>query len=134
MFDSAEVYGAGGNEQLLGMSIKKYGREVCFPAFSSQKTFLKKFVVATKFMALRDESLNFIGISGSEENVLNTAERCLANLGIDTIDLYYIHRIDPATPIEVTVVNVTASVVFRSEYYRSNCRHWQMSTSDPVSC
>ena len=88
-FDTAELYGQGRNESLLGK------------AFTDR---FSELVVATKFGPQRDpNSGDFTGIDGSPANVRNSCEQSLKRLGIDQIDLYYLHRIDPDTPVEDTV-------------------------------
>jgi aryl-alcohol dehydrogenase-like predicted oxidoreductase len=85
------VTGGGGNftnEELLGKAIKIHGRD--------------KFVIATKFGITRDASGNR-GISGSEETIMSQLSDSLQRLGTDYVDLYYMHRMDPSTPIEETV-------------------------------
>jgi aryl-alcohol dehydrogenase-like predicted oxidoreductase len=87
--DTADVYGFGDNEVLVGKTIK--GRR--------EDVFL-----ATKFANLRDkENPNFWGISGKPEYVKQACDASLQRLGVDYIDLYYQHRVDPDTPIEETV-------------------------------
>lgn len=87
-FDTADMYGVGRNEALLGRALRERRREA---------------VVATKFAVLRDESGSFVGISGKPDYVKRACEASLKRLGLDIIDLYYQHRVDPATPIEDTV-------------------------------
>jgi aryl-alcohol dehydrogenase-like predicted oxidoreductase len=88
-FDTAEIYGQGGNEHLLGK------------AFAGR---WDKVVLATKFGPQRDPATGaFVGVDGSPANVRGSCERSLKRLGIEKIDLYYLHRVDPATPIEDTV-------------------------------
>ena len=89
-FDTAEMYGIGStNESLLG------------EAFHDRRD---KVFIATKFGPLRDpESGAFTGIDGSRENCRRAVEGSLERLQTDVIDLYYLHRVDPATPIEETV-------------------------------
>jgi len=89
-FDTAEMYGIGSaNESLLG------------EAFADRRD---KVFVATKFGPLRDpETGEFTGIDGSRENCRRAVEGSLERLQTDVIDLYYLHRVDPATPIEETV-------------------------------
>ncbi|MCP4569846.1 MAG: aldo/keto reductase [FCB group bacterium] len=89
-FDTAEMYGIGGaNETLLGK------------AFADRRD---RVFVATKFGPTRDfESGEFTGIDGSRENCRRAVEGSLQRLRTDVIDLYYLHRVDPATPIEETV-------------------------------
>lgn len=89
-FDTAEMYGIGStNESLLG------------EAFHDRRD---KVFIATKFGPLRDpETGEFTGIDGSRENCRRAVEGSLKRLKTDAIDLYYLHRVDPATPIEETV-------------------------------
>jgi len=88
-FDTADIYGPHTNEQLLGRGIRGKRHRV---------------VVATKFGILRDpDSPGFRGINGKPEYVRQACEASLRRLGVDCIDLYYQHRVDPETPIEETV-------------------------------
>lgn len=87
--DTADMYGPFTNEELLGKFLK--GRR-------------GKFVVATKFGIERDpDDWTKRGINGRPEYVRKAIEGSLSRLSIDEIDLYYQHRVDPATPIEETV-------------------------------
>lgn len=89
-YDTAELYGVGGaNETLLGT------------AFSDRRD---RVFIATKFGPTRDFTTGeFTGIDGSRKNCRRAAEGSLQRLRTDVIDLYYLHRVDPATPIEETV-------------------------------
>lgn len=88
-FDTADIYGYGHNELLLGQAIKQHR---------------KRLIIATKFGILRKKgNPQFQGVNGKPEYVRACCEASLKRLGIDTIDLYYQHRIDPHTPIEETV-------------------------------
>ena len=87
--DTADMYGPFTNEELVGKAIK--GRR-------------DKFVIATKFGIVRDPNdAQIRGINGKPEYVRQAVEGSLKRLGIETIDLYYQHRVDPETPIEETV-------------------------------
>jgi aryl-alcohol dehydrogenase-like predicted oxidoreductase len=86
-FDTAEMYGPFANERLLGEAIR--GKR-------------DGLVIATKF-ALRWDGDQPVGIDGSPENARRACEGSLQRLGIDTIDLFYQHRVDPNVPIEETV-------------------------------
>jgi aryl-alcohol dehydrogenase-like predicted oxidoreductase len=88
-FDTADMYGPYINEELLGKAIK--GKR-------------DKLTIATKFGIVRDSN-NPAGrsINGKPEYVKSSAEGSLKRLGIEVIDLYYQHRVDPGTPIEETV-------------------------------
>jgi len=88
-FDTAEIYGQGRNEELLGR------------AFAGRWDHI---VLATKFGPQRDPATgDFVGVDGSPASVRNSCEKSLKRLGTERIDLYYLHRVDPATPIEDTV-------------------------------
>jgi aryl-alcohol dehydrogenase-like predicted oxidoreductase len=87
--DTADVYGFGDNEVLVGKTIKPRRDEV---------------FLATKFANLRKkEDPTYWGISGKPEYVKQAFDASLKRLGVDHIDLYYQHRVDPDTPIEDTV-------------------------------
>lgn len=88
-FDTADMYGPHTNEELVGRAIK--GRR-------------SQVVIATKFGIVRDPNdPNVRGVNGRPEYVRSAVEGSLKRLGIEEIDLYYQHRVDPATPIEETV-------------------------------
>jgi aryl-alcohol dehydrogenase-like predicted oxidoreductase len=88
-FDTADVYGPYTNEELLGRAIK--GRR-------------DRIVLATKFGIVREDGKpQFRGINGKPDYVRSACEGSLRRLGVETIDLYYQHRVDPETPIEETV-------------------------------
>jgi aryl-alcohol dehydrogenase-like predicted oxidoreductase len=86
--DTADVYGRGHNEQLVGRAIRDRRDQV---------------VLATKFGNVRDENGGWVGVNGRPEYVRSCCEASLQRLGIDVIDLYYQHRVDPEVPIEETV-------------------------------
>ncbi len=86
--DTADVYGLGRNEELVGKAIRDRRKEV---------------VLATKFGNVRGKDGSWQGVSGKPEYVRACCEASLRRLGVDVIDLYYQHRVDPATPIEDTV-------------------------------
>lgn len=86
--DTADMYGPFRNEELLSRALSDRWEEV---------------VLATKFGIVRGADGGFGGINGSPEYVRQACEGSLKRLGIDTIDLYYLHRVDPAVPIEETV-------------------------------
>jgi aryl-alcohol dehydrogenase-like predicted oxidoreductase len=87
-FDTADMYGVGHNEDLVGKAIGD----------RREKAFL-----ATKFGNVRGKNGEFLGINGKPEYVGSACEASLKRLRIETIDLYYQHRVDPNTPIEETV-------------------------------
>jgi aryl-alcohol dehydrogenase-like predicted oxidoreductase len=86
-FDTAEVYGPHHNEELLGQAIK--GKR-------------DGLVIATKFGFAFDKN-GFRGVDSSPDNVRRACEGSLKRLGVDVIDLFYQHRVDPNIPIEETV-------------------------------
>ncbi|MGD8816281.1 MAG: aldo/keto reductase [Acidobacteriota bacterium] len=88
-FDTADQYGRGHNEELVGRALAGARRE--------------QAVIATKFAVMRGEDGSYLGISGKPVYVKEACEASLRRLGIETIDLYYQHRVDPETPIEDTV-------------------------------
>lgn len=87
-FDTADMYGVGRNEQLVGRALRDRR---------------DKAVIATKFGNVRVEDGSYLGIDGSPAYVRKACEASLRRLGVDVIDLYYQHRVDPRTPIEDTV-------------------------------
>ncbi len=87
-FDTADMYGSGHNETLIGKAFAGRWRDL---------------VVATKFGILRGEGGEFTGICGRPDYVKSACEQSLRRLGVDTIDLYYAHRMDPDVPVEETV-------------------------------
>jgi len=86
--DTADVYGVGQSEELVGRAISGRRAEV---------------TLATKFGNVRGPDGSFQGINGRPAYVQAACEASLRRLGVETIDLYYQHRVDPATPIEETV-------------------------------
>ena len=86
--DTADVYGIGRNEELVGKAIRGRRHEVA---------------LATKFGIARDMNGNFLGVNGRPEYVRQACDASLRRLGVEQIDLYYQHRVDPDTPIEETV-------------------------------
>ena len=97
-FDTAEIYGIGSaNEILLGN------------AFADRRD---RVFIATKFGPMRDvKTGEFTGCDGSRENCRRAVEGSLKRLRTDVIDLYYLHRVDPTTPIEETVAAMAELVV-----------------------
>ena len=89
LLDTADMYGFGRNEELVGRAIR--GRR-------------EQVFIATKFGIVRDATDSTVrGISGRPEYVRTACDASLRRLGVDVIDLYYQHRVDPETPIEDTV-------------------------------
>jgi aryl-alcohol dehydrogenase-like predicted oxidoreductase len=87
-FDTADMYGPFTNEKLVGRALAGRRDEV---------------VLATKFGNVRSESGERLGIRGDAAYVREACDASLARLGVDHIDLYYQHRVDPETPIDETV-------------------------------
>jgi aryl-alcohol dehydrogenase-like predicted oxidoreductase len=86
--DTADMYGPFTNERLVGNAIADRRDEV---------------VLATKFGNVRGKDGSFRGVSGNPDYVREACDASLSRLGVDHIDLYYQHRVDPETPIEETV-------------------------------
>lgn len=86
--DTADMYGPFTNEKLVGKAIRDRRDSV---------------VVATKFGNMRGEQGEFLGVNGQPDYVRKACDDSLRRLGVDTIDLYYQHRVDTKTPIEDTV-------------------------------
>ena len=86
--DTADVYGVGRTRSLVGKAIRGRRDEV---------------VLATKFGNVRGADGEFLGVSGDPDYVRECCDASLKRLGVDVIDLYYQHRVDPKTPIEDTV-------------------------------
>jgi aryl-alcohol dehydrogenase-like predicted oxidoreductase len=87
-FDTADMYGPFVNEELVGKALKPHRDKV---------------VIATKFGNVRGPNGERLGISGKADYVRKACEASLKRLGVETIDLYYQHRVDPNTPIEDTI-------------------------------
>jgi aryl-alcohol dehydrogenase-like predicted oxidoreductase len=88
LLDTADMYGTGKNEELVGRAIRDRRSHV---------------TLATKFGNVRGPSGEFRGVNGKPEYVRSACDASLKRLGVETIDLYYQHRVDPETPIEETV-------------------------------
>ncbi|RUT33666.1 aldo/keto reductase [Paenibacillus zeisoli] len=86
--DTADMYAVGKNEELIGRAVTGRRSEV---------------ILATKFGGVRSEDGKFLGINGHPEYVKKACDASLRRLGVDHIDLYYQHRVDPQIPIEETV-------------------------------
>jgi aryl-alcohol dehydrogenase-like predicted oxidoreductase len=95
LFDTADMYGAGRNETLVGRALA--GRR-------------DTVIVATKFGNVRNPDGTFAGVNGKPDYVRKCCEASLRRLNVETIDLYYQHRVDPNTPIEDTVGAMAALV------------------------
>src|SRR6266545_4525960 len=93
--DTADAYGPFTNEQLVGRAIGDRRDRV---------------VLATKFGNVRRPDGSWVGVSGRPEYVRQACDASLARLGVDHIDLYYQHRVDPSVPIEETIGAMAALV------------------------
>jgi aryl-alcohol dehydrogenase-like predicted oxidoreductase len=88
LLDTADIYGVGRNEELVGKAIAGRRNEV---------------FLATKFGNVRSATGEYLGLNSKPEYVRQACEASLKRLNVETIDLYYQHRVDPSTPIEDTV-------------------------------
>lgn len=88
LLDTADMYGPFTNEELVGEAIREKRNNV---------------IVATKFGIVRTSDPNYRGVCGRPEYVRSACDASLMRLGLDHIDLYYQHRVDPDVPIEETV-------------------------------
>lgn len=111
-FDTADMYGPFENERLLGRAIRDRRDQV---------------VVATKFGNMRSEDGSFLGVNGSPAYVQQCCDASLQRLGVETIDLYYQHRVDPKVPIEDTVGAMAALVT------QGKVRHLGLSEANPTT-
>lgn len=87
-YDTADMYGWGANERLLGKAFKGKWNDV---------------ILATKFAVMRGPNGEFLGLNGKPEYIKKACEHSLKNLGTDSIDLYFMHRQDPKVAIEEIV-------------------------------
>ncbi len=94
-FDTADMYGSGANEQLLGKAFKGRWGDI---------------VLATKFAVMRGPNGEFLGFNGKPEYIRKACDQSLQNLGVEAIDLYYMHRQDPKVEIE-EIVGTMADLV-----------------------
>jgi aryl-alcohol dehydrogenase-like predicted oxidoreductase len=94
-FDTADMYGWGANEKLLGKAFKGHWDKV---------------KLATKFAVMRGPNGEFLGLNGKPEYIRKACEQSLQNLGVEAIDLYYMHRQDPEVEIE-EIVGTMAELV-----------------------
>jgi len=95
LLDTADIYGMGANEELVGKALR--GRR-------------DRVLLATKFGIVRTNDPQARGVNGRPEYVQTACDASLKRLGVDTIDLYYQHRVDPNTPIEETIGAMAALV------------------------
>lgn len=94
-FDTADMYGWGANERLLGKAFKGRWDNV---------------ILATKFAVMRGPNGEFLGLNGKPEYIRQACNQSLQNLGVEAIDLYYMHRKDPEVEIE-EIVGTMADLV-----------------------
>ncbi len=94
-FDTADMYGSGANEKLIGKAFRGRWKDV---------------VLATKFGVMRGPKGEWLGLNGQPEYIKKACDRSLQNLGIEAIDLYYMHRHDPKVAIE-EIVGALADLV-----------------------
>ncbi len=87
-FDTADVYGPYTNEEVVGRALRESG---------------SRFFLATKCGIVRGEGGSLSGRDGSPAHIRESCEASLRRLGVERIDLYYLHRVDPKVPIEVSV-------------------------------
>ena len=88
LFDTAQVYGPFANEELVGEALAPFRNQVA---------------IATKFGFQFDANAKESGLNSRPEHIRQMTEGSLRRLGVETIDLYYQHRVDPSVPIEDTV-------------------------------
>lgn len=88
LLDTADMYGVGHNEELVGKAVRDRREQV---------------ILATKFGNVRGSDGSFLGVNGQPDYVRSACDASLQRLGVEVIDLYYQHRVDPNTPIEDTV-------------------------------
>src|SRR6202012_2692951 len=111
LLDTADMYGFGANEELVGRAIADRRDQV---------------VLATKFGIVRDANdATKRGIRGDAAYIREAAENSLRRLGVDHIDLYYQHRVDPSVPIEDTVAAMAELVA------QGKVRHLGLSEAAP---
>ncbi|WP_369182818.1 aldo/keto reductase [Streptomyces sp. Y1] len=110
MLDTADIYGRGRNEELVGRAVR--GRR-------------DQVVLSTKFGIVRTDDPNERSVNGRADYVRRSCEQSLRRLGVDHIDLYYVHRIDPATPLEETMLALAGLVA------EGKVRHVGLSEASP---
>ena len=112
LIDTADSYGLGRNEELVGRAIRRRRDRV---------------VLATKFGHVRGPDGRFLGVNGRPDYAKAACEASLKRLKVEAIDLYYLHRVDPDTPIEDTV-GAMAELVWQGKV-----RHLGLSEAAPAS-
>ncbi len=113
-FDTADMYSLGESEVITGRALREYAR-------------LEEVVLATKVRFPMSEAPNMSGLS--RKHIVQGCEASLKRLGVDTIDLYQIHRFDPRTPIEETLAALDFLVHQGKVRYigASSCYAWQLA-------
>ncbi|KAF5273348.1 hypothetical protein FQR65_LT17180 [Abscondita terminalis] len=109
-FDTAEIYGPFDNEEILGEAVKP---------------FRDKVIIATKF-GFKYEGNVSVGLDSTEKNILRAIEGSLKRLQTDYIDLYYQHRVDPKTPIEV-VAKVVGELIKAKKEKKMNKKNLNLN-------
>jgi aryl-alcohol dehydrogenase-like predicted oxidoreductase len=112
LLDTADMYGVGRNEELVGRAIRDRRDRV---------------VLATKFGNVRGPNGEFLGVRGDPRYVRDCCDASLKRLGVEHIDLYYQHRVDPNTPIEDTVGAMAGLVK------AGKVRHLGLSEASPAT-
>ncbi|ACU72230.1 aldo/keto reductase [Catenulispora acidiphila DSM 44928] len=102
MLDTADIYGLGHNESLVGRAVR--GRR-------------DQAVIATKCGIVRGRGEAGRRLCGTRRNIKESCERSLARLGVDHIDLFYLHRVDPDTPIEESMLGMAELIAEGKIWY-----------------
>ena len=118
--DSADMYSRGESEQITGRALREYGR-------------LEEIVIATKVRYPMSDGPNMGGLS--RKHIIQACEASLKRLGIETIDLYQIHRFDLRTPVEETLAALDFLVHQGKVRYigASSCYAWQLAQTLSIS-
>jgi len=120
-FDTADMYSLGVSEEVTGRALREFAR-------------MDEVVLATKvFFGMRGEAPNMVGLS--RKHVIQGCEASLKRLGVETIDLYQVHRFDPATPIDETLEALDLLVRQGKVRYigASSTYAWQMMKALAIS-
>lgn len=108
-FDTAETYGEGGNESLVGKALKNYKEKV---------------IIATKFGIVSKDN-GILATDSRPETIRKSLDGSLKRLGLDCIDLYYQHRVDPKVPLEDVAGTIQELI------NEGKIKHWGMSEATP---
>lgn len=119
-FDTADMYSLGVSEEVTGRALKEYAK-------------LEECVVATKVFNAMSDGPNMVGLS--RKHIVQGCEASLRRLGMDTIDLYQVHRFDPKTPIDEMLSALDLLVRQGKVRYlgASSCTAWQFAQSLSLS-